>query len=155
VKSESETPTSLVGTVVDSVHYEVETGKIREFAVASHATDAVHIDLKAAAARGFEGVLATATHSVVAGHYRDQRGFVARLGLDIRRIVVGSTRWDYVRPLAAGDMLSGTRRVVADETKTSSGGGVMRLVTLETEYTDIDSQVVLRQREVLIERGLT
>jgi hypothetical protein len=30
----------------------------------------------------------------------------------------------------------------------------MRLVTLETEYVDGDCAVTLRQREVLIERGM-
>jgi acyl dehydratase len=155
VESEARARSSLVGTEVDTVRYEVEAGKIREFAVSSRAGDPVHTDPLVAKARGFDHVLATATHSVVAGHYRDQRGFVARLGLDIRRIVVGSTRWEYLRPLASGDVLHGTRRVVGDETKTSSTGSTMRLVTLETDYVDADGQVSLKQREVLIERGLS
>jgi acyl dehydratase len=144
---------SLVGLVVDEVGFEVERGKIREFARATAAHDAVHTDRAAAVARGHDDVLATATHVVVAGHHRDQQGFVARLGLDIRRIVVGSTSWEYARPLRAGDALTGVRRVVADETKAGRRGGSMRLVTLETEYADATGAVVVRQREVLIERG--
>lgn len=146
-------PQSLVGLVLDSVHYEVEAGKIREFAIASRASDPAHLDKEAANQRGYGRELATATHVVVAGHYRDQRGFVDRLGLDIRRVVVGSTRWEYLRPLVAGDVLNGVRRVVADESKTSGSGSTMRLITLETTYTNIDGHVVQRQREVLIERG--
>lgn len=141
------------GFVVDEVSFDVERGKIREFARATAASDPVHTDSRTAVSRGQDEVLATATHVVVAGHHRDQRAFVARLGLDIRRVVVGSTSWEYVRPLRAGDSLTGVRRVSSDETKPGRRGGTMRLVTLETEYADCDGAVVVRQREVLIERG--
>lgn len=148
------TPPSLVGLVVDTVRFDVERGKIREFARASHATDPIHVDVAEAQRRNQRDVLATATHVVVAGHHRDQRAFVAQLGLELPRIVVGSTAWEYSRPLSAGDSLVGSRRVVADETKQGKGGGAMRLITLETEYVDGDGDVAVRQREVLIERGL-
>ncbi len=144
---------SLVGTVVDTVRFEVERGKIREFARATGATDPVHTDPREARARGHADVLATATHVVVAGHYRDQRALVAALGLDLRRIVVGSTAWEYARPLRAGDTLTGTRKVVGDETRAGKRGGTMRLMTLETEYVDGDGAVAVRQIEVLIDRG--
>jgi len=147
-------PPTLVGMVVDTVRFDVERGKIREFARASHATDPIHTELAEAQRRNQRDVLATATHVVVAGHHRDQKAFVAKLGLDLPRIVVGSTAWEYSRPLRAGDSLVGTRRVVADETKQSKSGSTMRLVTLETEYVDADGDVAVRQREVLIERGL-
>ena len=138
----------LPGTTVDSVLFDVEAGKIREFARASQCSDLVHVDAATAADRGFGSVLATATHVVVAGHHRDQTEFVEKLGMDIRRIVVGSTSWDYTRPVRAGDTLTGVRTVVADENR-----GTMRLVTLETTYVDVAGEVVVRQREVLIEKG--
>ena len=144
---------SLVGTVVDTARFDVERGKIREFAHATGAADLVHTDPREAQARGHADMLATATHVVVSGHYRDQRAVVAALGLDLRRIVVGSTAWEYARPLRAGDTLSGTRRVAGDEIRVGRRGGTMRLVTLETEYVDSDGVVAVRQLEVLIERG--
>jgi acyl dehydratase len=144
---------SLVGMVVDEVAFDVERGKIREFARATGAVDAVHTDRAAAAQRGHDDVLATATHVVVAGHHREQKAFVAALGLDIRRVVVGSAAWEYLRPLRAGDSLTGVRRVVADETKAGNSGGTLRLITLLTDYTDHHGALVIRQREVLIERG--
>jgi acyl dehydratase len=143
----------LPGTLVDEVQIDVERGKIREFARATQATDPVHTDPAFAQAAGHEDVLATATHVVVTGHQRDQRAFVAALGLDIARVVVGSVRWEYARPLVAGDRLIATRRVVQDESKPGSAGGTNRLVTLETEFVDSARTVAVRQREVLIERG--
>ncbi|MGH3432070.1 MAG: FAS1-like dehydratase domain-containing protein [Thermocrispum sp.] len=144
---------ATVGQIVDEVAFDIERGKIREFARATHASDPVHTDAGATRAAGFEHVLATPTHVVVAGHQRDQRGFVEALGLRIDRIVVGSVRWEYVRPLTAGDTVRGVRRIVGDERKEGKRGGTMRLVTLETEYTDAAGEVVVRQREVLVERG--
>jgi acyl dehydratase len=142
-----------IGREVDSVAFEVERGKIREFAVATLAADPVHVDPGAARAAGFDEVPATATHVVVAGHYRDQRAFVAELGLDLARIVVGSVSWSYDRPLLAGDRLTGVRTVVSDETREGRRGGTMRLVTLETAYSAAAGDVPVRVREVLIERG--
>ncbi|GGL17116.1 FAS1-like dehydratase domain-containing protein [Nocardia jinanensis] len=141
------------GAVVDRVSFEVEAGKVREFAHATRATDAVHTDPQAAAAAGFARMPATPTHVVVAGHHRDQQQFVRDLGLAIERVVVGSVKWEYHRPLVAGDRLTGTRRVVADTTKEGKRGGTMRLVTLETSWVDDSGETAVTQREVLIERG--
>jgi acyl dehydratase len=142
----------LVGLVVDEVSFDVERGKIREFARSTFATDPVHTDHDAALAAGFPAEAATPTHVVVAGHYRDQQGFVDKLGLAIERVVVGSVRWDYERPLVAGDSLSGTRSVVDDRVRHGRSGDV-RVVTMETEYRDASGAVVVRVREELVERG--
>jgi acyl dehydratase len=144
---------SLIGVTVDRVAFDVERGKIREIARATFASDPIHQDRDLAAQASFPDALATATHVVVSGHYRDQKAFVAALGLDIARVVVGSTGWRLERPLVAGDRLIGTRTVVGDESRENSRGGSMRLVTMETAFEDADGTVVVRQREVLIERG--
>lgn len=146
-------PTPLVpGDVLDEVSFAVEAGKIREFARATHAEDPIHTDPDAATEAGFGAPVATATHVVVAGHHRDQKAFVAALGMDITRIVVGSVNWEYHRPIVAGDHLTGTRRILSDITKEGRRGGTMRLVELETTWSSGDVSVVT-QRETLIERG--
>jgi hypothetical protein len=139
----------VAADIVDAVAFDVERGKIAEFAKATYTDDPVHTDPVAARAAGFTDVLATATHVVVAGHHRDQRGFVDKLGLALERVVVGSVTWTYLRPLCARDSLRGVRRVVADERKR---GGAMRVVTMETEYVDAMDAPVVRVTEVLIER---
>ena len=140
-------------TLVDEVEIQVEPGKIREFVRATGVTDPVHTDVSAARSAGFDTLLATATHVVVAGHRRDQQAFVRRLGLDIRRVVVGSVSWSFERPLVAGDQLVARRTVVENRTKEGRGGAMNRLVTLETEFVSPDGTVVARQRDVLVERG--
>jgi acyl dehydratase len=139
--------------VLDHVLLDVEAGKIGEFARASRVTDAVHRDAASAGERGLPAVAATLTHSVALAHQRDQAGFVARLGLDIGRVVVGEVEWEYRRPLVAGDRLD-ARRVVVDDSVRAGSRGTLRLVTLRTELVDPGGAVVATVREVLIERGL-
>lgn len=144
---------SLVGTVVDEVSFTVEAGKVREFVRATDTQDPVHREIEVAQAAGLPAIAATPTHVVVAGHQRDQRGFVSALGLDITRIVVGEVEWRYERPVVVGDQLTGIRKVVGDELRTTSKGGTLRLVTMQTEFTDQSGVTVVTQREVLVERG--
>jgi hypothetical protein len=139
--------------ILDRVEFTVEDGKIDEFVRATLTTDPVHADDSAAADAGLARRAATPTHVVVSGHHRDQHAMVSRLGLDLRRVVVGSVRWTYARALIAGDHLVGTRRVVGDERRTSRDGSSMRLVTLETEYVEPSGEPVVWTREVIIERG--
>jgi acyl dehydratase len=139
--------------VLDQVEFRVEAGKIREFVRATFAEDPVHTSAEVAHGAGYPAELATATHVVVAGHYRDQQAMIAALGLSLERVVVGSVSWQYLRPVVSGDRLRGTRRVVSDEQREGKRGGSMRMVTLETEYLDDGDEPVVRVREVLIERG--
>lgn len=147
--------TGATGLVVDEVSFDVERGKIREFVRATGTEDPVHTDPGAAAAAGHAAVLATPTHVVVAGHVRDQRAFIDRLGLTLERVVVGGVRWEYLRPLEVGDSLRGTRRVTSDVQREGSRGGSMRIITLETEYLDATDSPVVRLQETIIERGTT
>ena len=134
--------------ILDEVTFDIERGKIREFALATHACDAAHTSTEAARDAGLPDVPATATHVVVAGHHRDQRAFVTKLGLAFDRVVVGSVKWTYFRPLCAGDSVHGTRRVASDVRKRD-----LRFVTLETDYLDTAGETAVRVWEVLIERG--
>jgi acyl dehydratase len=144
-----------VGTIIDEVAFDVERGKIAEFARATFAEDPIHTDPSVAAEAGQAAVLATPTHVVVASHHRDQRAFVDRLGLALERVVVGGVKWSYERPLQAGDSLRGVRRVVGDIERAGSRGGTMRIITLETEYRDASDQPVVRIEETIVERGVT
>jgi acyl dehydratase len=141
--------------LLDQVEFEVERGKIREFARASFAEDPVHTSLAAARSAGYPAELATPTYVVVAGHYRDQTAMLRALGLSLERVVVGSVSWHYSRPVVAGEHLHGARRVVADDQREGKRGGSMRMVTLETEYADPSGATVVRVREVLIERSVS
>lgn len=146
---------STIGLIVDQVTVEIEQGKIREFARATFTQDPVHTSSQIARKAGFGAAPATATHLVVTGHLRDQQGFVDRLGLALERVVVGGVRWEYLRPLVAGDRVTATRTVVGDVIRPGKRGGTMRIVTLETAFVDGAGDTVARQRDTIIEREAT
>lgn len=126
-----------VGFVVDHVDFPVEEGKVREFALASGADP----DVVLAA-----GVLPP-TFAAVAGHWRDQAAMVAALELDIRRVVVGASEWEYPSAALIGDRLSGERVLTGVEEKASG----MRLLTLTTTLAKADGEVAVVQRDTIIE----
>jgi acyl dehydratase len=143
----------LVGTVIDRVEFPVEEGKIREFAVAVGDPDPVYRDAEAARAAGHPAVPAPPTFVVVAGHWRDQAAMVATLALDIRRIVVGETDWEYHAPIHAGDRLTAERVVESVTERPGRRGGTMTLVTIAAEFRNQRDELCVRQRDVLIEMG--
>lgn len=127
-------------TTVDEVAFTVEAGKVREFAVATRTTSPAHVG---------KAAFATATHVMVCGHHRDQRAMLDLLGLALERVVVGSVRWRYHRPLVVGDELRGVRRVVGDTTRTS-----LRIVTLETVFLDQRGNPAVTLTETVLEKGI-
>ncbi|HEX4720548.1 MAG TPA: MaoC family dehydratase N-terminal domain-containing protein [Thermoleophilaceae bacterium] len=124
-----------VGLVVDEVEFAVEEGKLREFALA--AGDA-------------EGDGVPLTFTAVAGHWRDQAAMVDLLGLDLRRIVVGGSEWEYHAQFAAGDRLRGRRVLTAREEK-QGARGAMTILTLETRFHRQDGELAVVQRDTVIE----
>ena len=126
---------SQVGLVVDEVDFPVEEGKVREFAIAVGDEDHRSVPL---------------TFATVAGHWRDQGAMVERLGLDIRRIVVGGSEWSYHAPVAVGDRLRGAR-VVTDVWDKAGGRGTMTFITLETRLHRGDGELAVVQRDTVIE----
>jgi hydroxyacyl-ACP dehydratase HTD2-like protein with hotdog domain len=126
---------SPVGLVIDEVDFPVEEGKVREFAVAVGDSDLRSVP---------------PTFSTVAGHWRDQAAMVALLGLDLRRVVVGGSEWEYHAPLAIGDRLRGRRVVKAVEEK-QSARGPMKLFTLETRFERANGDLLVVQRDTVIE----
>jgi acyl dehydratase len=127
---------ALIGILIDEVDFPVEDGKLREFAIA------VGDDPEAGSV--------PLTFATVAGHWRDQAAMVGVLGLDLRRIVVGGSEWEYHAVVAPGDRLRGARTVVDVETK-QRGNGTMTLITLETRLHRGDGELAVVQRDTLIE----
>lgn len=142
---------ALVGSIIDRVSFPVEEGKIREFAIAAGDPNPVYRDADAARAAGHPAIPAPPTFSVVAGHWRDQAAMVSRLHLDIRRVVVGETGWEYYAPLYAGDRLTGERVVSSMTERVGRSGGRMRVITLTTDFVNQEGRLAIRQTDVVIE----
>lgn len=129
--------------------YLVGREKIREFAAAVFATDPVHFDADVARERGFSDLVAPATFTVVI----QDKTLLQLLahpeaGIDFTRVVHGDQRFDYSRPLVAGDEVVAQLRV----TKVQSLGG-HSMVTSETEVTTLAGEHVVTATSTLVIRG--
>lgn len=129
--------------------YLVGREKVREFARAVLATAPIHHDPEAARAAGFADVVAPPTFPVVV-----QEATLAQLlaepdgGIDFSRVVHGEQRFDYARPVVAGDELTATLRVTSVK---SLGGNSM--VTAESSIVDAEGAHVVTAVSTLVVRG--
>jgi acyl dehydratase len=143
----------LVGTVIDRVSFPVEEGKIREFAVAVGDPNPVYRDRELALAAGHRAIPAPLSFVVTAGHWRDQSAMVATLGVDITRVVVGETGWEFHRPIYAGDRLSAARVVESVTERPGRRGGMMTLIVIVAEFVNQHDEITVVQRDTVIEMG--
>lgn len=131
-----------VGDILDEWEFQVEAGKVREFARAVHD---VHAD---------DSGIAPPTFPVVISSSFVERLVTKILDLDRWRTVHGEQTYEYFRPIVAGDTLHCQARLVGDETKTGKRGGTMRIVTTEVEFVSAASgMLVCRETMASIEKG--
>lgn len=129
--------------------YVVGREKIREFAAAVYSTDPAHSDVGVAQERGFSDVVAPPTFPVVLQDKTLQQLLAhPEAQIDFSRVVHGDQRFDYIRPIVAGDELVAQLRVVAVK---SLGGHSM--VTSETDITTVAGEHVVTATSTLVVRG--
>ncbi|PTL58235.1 acyl dehydratase [Paraconexibacter algicola] len=134
---------AVVGRALDTVTVTIEPGKLRELARAfGEDPDAW-------------GAVAPPTALVLADHLRADGIIDAPLaiGMDVERLLHGEASWDLVRPVRAGDVLTGTTVVEALDTREGRRGGTMTRATFATTFTDPAGAVVAVQRHVFVETG--
>ena len=129
--------------------YLVGREKVREFALAVLSTDPVSLDVDAARAAGFADLVAPPTFPIVIQqHTLEQLLADDDAGVDFSRVVHGDQRFVAVRPIVAGDELTGTMTVTSVKTL---GGNAM--VTSETAITDADGAPAVTAISTLVIRG--
>ena len=129
--------------------YLVGREKVREFARAVFATNPINLDPEAAMAAGHADVVAPPTFPIVV-----QERTLAQLlddpdaGIDFGRVVHGDQRFEYSRPIVAGDEL--TAQLTVTEVKTLGGNS---MVTAATAISDASGQHVVTTTSTLVVRG--
>ena len=129
--------------------YEVSRVKIAEFAEAIGDPNPVFRDRDAAEAAGYPDVIAPPTFPVVIATAASGRAVAdPGLGLNYAMVVHGEQRFEYSRPLRAGDVvtaqstISGIREV-----------GPMTMLTTETQIRTVDGEHICTGFSTLVERG--
>jgi acyl dehydratase len=128
--------------------YLVGREKVREFARAVFSTSEINYDPDAALDAGYRDVVAPPTFPmVVQGSMRPLLTDPA-IGIDFSHILHGEQRFQYSRPIVAGDELTTTRRISGVRS-----AGAHHIVTIESEVADSAGQHVATAVATLVLRG--
>jgi hypothetical protein len=135
-----------------SFEFPVEAGRIRDFALAIGEADPW--DGTGSWILG-EGPPVPAQPTFAEAHRcyisLEERNRILGLELDYRRLVHGEQTYRFERMPLADEILVGTVRVSKDEVREGRRGGRLRLITLETSFTDRDDAEVLVSECTLVE----
>ena len=129
--------------------YEVSRVKVAEFADAIGDPNPVFHDRAAAQAAGYPDVVAPPTFAVVVA-MASSRTAVGDpgLGLNYAMVVHGEQRFDYSRPLRAGDVVTAQSTISAIREV-----GSITMLTTETQIRTVDGEHVCTGFSTLVERG--
>lgn len=129
--------------------YEVSRVKLAEFADAIGDPNPVYRDRAAAAAAGYPDVIAPPTFPIVIGMAASGQALAdPGLNLNYAMVVHGEQRFEYSRPLVAGDVVTATV-TIADIRQ----AGRNSLMTTSTRIETVGGEHVCTAYNTLVERG--
>ncbi|HUA31480.1 MAG TPA: MaoC family dehydratase N-terminal domain-containing protein [Streptosporangiaceae bacterium] len=131
------------------VPYEVSRVKIAEFADAIGDHSPLFRDRAAAQAAGFRDVIAPPTFAIVISMVGAASAVGdPGLGLNYAMVVHGEQRFEYARPLMAGDVVT-AQSTISD----IRDAGRNAMLTTSTEISTVDGEHVCTATSTLVERG--
>jgi len=129
--------------------YEVSRVKIAEFATAIGDANPVYRDRAAAQAAGHPDVIAPPTFPIVISAASSASALAdPGLNLNYAMVVHGEQRFEYSRPLVAGDVV--TAQLTISRIRDV---GKMSMMTTATEIRTVDGEHVCTSHITLVERG--
>jgi acyl dehydratase len=129
--------------------YEVSRVKIAEFAVAIGDPSPVYRDRDAAVAAGYPDVIAPPTFPIVVTMAATGSAVAdPELGINYAMVVHGEQRFEYTRPLRAGDVVTAQSTI---ESIRQVGSNV--LMTTRTDLQTVAGEHVCTAFSIIVERG--
>lgn len=136
--------------VFDYAPFQVEAGKIKEFARAIGSRNPIYFDKDAAAAKGYRAIPAPPTFATVIDFWNDRDFYQLFQYLEIapNDILHGEQEYEYIKTIYAGDVMKA--QVIVKERFSKKS---MNFFLLETVYKNQQDETVLINRSTLIERA--
>ena len=136
-------------TYASKASYEVSRVKIREFAAAIGDHNPLYRDQEAAQAAGYPDVIAPPTFPIVFSLTSGGGALVdPDLGLNLAMVVHGEQRFEYTRPVHAGDRLVMTSTITDIRT-----AGHNELLTVKSDVRTVEGEPVCVTYNTIVERG--
>lgn len=143
---------NMIGKEYPESSFEVEKGKIREFAKAIGYKSPVFYDEKAAKEEGLEGLALPPTFPTVFAMMGGMlMKIVGDLKINMAKMLHGGQQYEYLKPIKPGDTVTGKTKI-ANIFEKSGKAGTMDFIVLETTYTNQNGEKVLVDTSTLIER---
>lgn len=136
--------------------FDVEAGKVAEFARAIHDPAALYLNQRSARTAGFDRIPAPPTFHRVSyfPQYRPEgidEEFGFDLGFDREYVLHGEQRYEYERPMLVGDSLWGETTLENVFQRAGASGGAMTFAVLRTDLYDDSDDLVLQAWNTRIE----
>ena len=142
---------SFIGREYESFSFEVEKGRIRQFADAIGDDNPIYRDEAAAKAEGYATIPAPPTFGYVAIMDADQAFTVLRdIRADISRSLHGEQRFTYYAPIYAGDTVNGRQKIVDIFDKKN---GALEFIVTEVSLVNQKAEPVCNMKSVVVVRN--
>lgn len=151
-----------IGTEFPPYTFEVEKGKIAEFAMAISQKESkdqvkpIYWNAAAAKAAGYGDIVPPPTFQTCFALWGGGglMPILQALGINLGRLLHGEEEYEYLTPIHPGDIMKGQSKVVNmyDKEKKDKPGKFMEFTVLETEIKNQRGELVIRARTTLVER---
>jgi len=144
---------NIIGKEYPSYSYEVEKGKIREFARAIGEKNQIYYDEGIAGKKGYEGLVAPPTFGTVffvAGNL--MYDIITDLQGDLVRMLQVAQEYEYFKPIHPGMIITAETKVTDIFTKESKAGS-MDFVIVETDYSQQSGEKVMVEKLTVVFRN--
>jgi len=143
----------MIGQPLAPTTFEVERGKIREFASAIGDENPIYHDVASAQAAGYSDIPIPPTFPTTFNFWgkRAKDAPAEDLGIPLARVLHGEEEYTDLAPIYPGDTVTGVRSMKNVEEK-QGRSGTMEIVSMETLYTNQHGQEVLKVRSSIVVR---
>jgi acyl dehydratase len=142
---------SFIGLETGPRSVQVEAGQLRFFARATGETNPIYFDEAAARAAGHPALLAPPTFLFcLASLAPEDETIIARLGVDMARVLHGEQSFTCGAPIHAGDVITLKTRISDIYDKR---GGVLDFIVQDTEAANQNGESVGVTRTVIVVRN--
>ncbi len=153
---------SKLGTEFPTFSFEIEKGKIAEFAMAisqkdsKEQVDQIYVDQKAAKDEGYDDIVVPPTFQTCFSLWGSGglMPMITALGINLGRLLHGEEEYEYFKPIHPGDVITCKTKVtdMYDKEKKKKPGTFMEFTVLKTEMTNQKGELVIKASTTLVER---